>query len=94
MKIALVNSPILIFPGPNVDYILYTYTSKHSWSGVLTQKKIVQINGEETNSFLPITYINPYHAEGYSQLASNYATRDYGCNQSTCSTMPSTTIVT
>ena len=37
---------------------------------------------------------NPYHAEGYSQLVSNYATHDYSHNQSKCSTMPSATIVT
>ena len=37
--------------------------------------------------------LNPYHAEGYSWLVSNYATCNYSHNQSKCSTMPSMTIV-
>ena len=37
--------------------------------------------------------VNPYHAEGYSQLVPNYAKHDYSCNRSKCSTMPSVTIV-
>ena len=37
---------------------------------------------------------SPYHAEGYSRLVANHAKRDYSCDRSKCSTMPSVTIVT
>ena len=37
IKIALTNRPILIFPEYSEPYVLYADTSKHSWSGVLTQ---------------------------------------------------------
>ena len=59
-KIDLTNNSILIFPDSNQHYMLYTDTSKHSWSGVLIQKKVVQINSEDTTSFVPITYIDQY----------------------------------
>ena len=52
-----VNSPILIFPDPNLDYVPNTDASKYSWSGELTQEKVVQINGKDTASFLHIMYI-------------------------------------
>ena len=39
-------------------------------------------------------HLNPYHAERYLQLVSNYAKCDYSRDQSKCSTMPSVTIVT
>ena len=55
---ALKNSAILILSDPNQDYVLNTDASKHSWSGVLTEEKVVQINGKDTTSFLPITDIS------------------------------------
>ena len=39
IKISLMNSPILIFPDPNQNYVLYTDASKHSWQEVLIQDK-------------------------------------------------------
>ena len=47
INIALTNRRILFFLDPNHDYVLFTDTSKHSWSGVLTLKKVVQLSGEE-----------------------------------------------
>ena len=46
------------------------------------------------NHITCIENLNPYHAEGYSWLVSNYATHYYSHDQSKCSTMPSVTIVT
>ena len=46
------------FLDPDQDYIFYTDDSKNSWSGVLTQKKVLKINSEETISLLLITYLS------------------------------------
>ena len=35
-------------------YVFYADASKHSWSAVVTQAKVVQINGKDTNLFLLI----------------------------------------
>ena len=40
------------------DYVPYTDACTHSWAGVITQKKLVQINDEETTSILNIAYIS------------------------------------
>ena len=54
----MTNSPFLIFPDPIQEDILYTEPSKYSWSGILTQKKVIKINAEDITSLLPITYIS------------------------------------
>ena len=58
IEITLTNSPILIFPDPNWDYVLYTDASKHILAGVLNQEKVIQVNGKDTTLLLPITYIS------------------------------------
>ena len=50
-KEVLTNSPILMLPYPNEPYILFTDASKHSCSGVFTQKYITTIKGKDTKSF-------------------------------------------
>ena len=54
IKAALTKSPILIFPDPNVPYILFTDASMHSWSGVLAQEWMLTMKGKDIKSFLPI----------------------------------------
>ena len=64
----------------SVIYFLSSLSSNHGY---------LSVSFVSSSSFL-----NPYHAEGYSQLVSNYATHDYSRDQSKCSIMPSATIVT
>ena len=51
IKITLTKSPIFILPDPNEPYVLFTDSSKHSWSGVPTQERITNINGKDMKSF-------------------------------------------
>ena len=38
LKEALMKEPILKYPDPHEEYILYTDASKYAWAGVLTQE--------------------------------------------------------
>ena len=46
------SEPILQFPAPDKDYVLYTDTSNNAYSGVLCQ---LQDNG---NDIRPVTYFS------------------------------------
>ena len=78
----IIQFPVFIQPYTQQTLILY-------------QLEMVPVPIVDKNSNAQsYTELNPYHAEGYSWLVSNYATCDYSIDQSKCSTMPSTTIVT
>ena len=53
IKHDITNSPVLICPDPNRQYHLFTDTSNHTWSGVLTQTRE---NGKLDITNHPITY--------------------------------------
>ena len=67
------------------------------WICLCSLKDIIKGNMEQRDFYTHKVNgnegLNPYHAKGYSQLVPNYATQDYSCDQSKCSTMPSATIV-
>ncbi len=50
LKQVLQTSPILVYPDPNKEYVLFTHASKHAWAGVLTQ--------DYEGTLHPITYIS------------------------------------
>ena len=39
LKASLMTEPILMYPDPNLPYVLFTDTSKYAWACVLTQEK-------------------------------------------------------
>ena len=46
ITITLRNSAIFVFPTPNQEYALFTYSSKHRWSGVLILERTTTVNGK------------------------------------------------
>ena len=50
LKEIFCNKPILQFPDPNKDYILYTDASNNSYSGVLCQLQ------DNNNDIRPVAY--------------------------------------
>ena len=40
LKHTIVSAPVLIYPEPSKPYILYTYGSKYTWAGILTQTQM------------------------------------------------------
>ena len=43
IKDFITSSPILRYPDPNLPYVLYTDSSKYTWSGILVQKQTVEL---------------------------------------------------
>ena len=56
IKHAIANSSVLIYPDPNKHYHLFTDTSNHTWSGVLTQTRETLRGAWEVRHYLP-----PHH---------------------------------
>ena len=57
IKYVITKSPVLIYPDPNKQYQLFTDTSNHTWSDVLTQtKENLNENGKLDITYHPITY--------------------------------------
>ena len=52
------TGPILIYPDPNLSYVLFTDASKYVWACVLTQEKTNMIEGKEVKLLHPITYMS------------------------------------
>ena len=52
------TEPILIYPDPNLPYVLFTDASKYAWSCVLTQEKTHKIEEKEVKIVHPITYMS------------------------------------
>ena len=52
------TEPILIYPDPNLPYVLFTDASKYAWACVLTQEKTHTFKGKETKILHPITYMS------------------------------------
>ena len=57
-KAAMTNNLILIFPDLDEPYIMFTYASKDSCSGVLTQECTRSVKDKDLKCFLLITYIS------------------------------------
>ena len=52
------TEPILMYPDPNLPYVLFTDTSKYAWACVLTQEKTHTFEEKETRILHPITYMS------------------------------------
>ena len=39
LKASLMTEPILMYPDPNLPYVLFTDTNNYAWACVLTQEK-------------------------------------------------------
>ena len=58
LKEALMKEPILKYPDPHEEYILYTDASKYAWAGVLTQEYQYDRDSGKININHPITYVS------------------------------------
>ena len=58
LKASLMTEPILMYPDPNLPYILFTDASKYAWACVLTQEKTHMVEGKEIKILHPITYMS------------------------------------
>ena len=47
LRSKLKEKPILVYPGPNKPYVLFTDASKYVWSCVLNQEYTHEIDGKE-----------------------------------------------
>ena len=52
------TEPILMYPDPNLPYVLFTDASKYAWACVLTQEKTHTFEEKETRILHPITYMS------------------------------------
>ena len=58
LKTSLMTAPILIYPDPNLPYVLFTDASKYAWACVLTQEKTHKMEEKEVKILHPITYMS------------------------------------
>ena len=58
LKTSLMTDPILTYPDPNLQYVLFTDASKYAWACVLTQEKTHMFEEKETKLLHPITYMS------------------------------------
>ena len=58
LKDTLVSEPILKYPNTSKPYTIFTDASKYGWAGVLTQEHTSVLNGKETTTKHPVTYIS------------------------------------
>ena len=56
LNTSLMTDPILIYPDPNLPYVLFMDASKYAWACVLTQEKTHTLEEKETKLLHPITY--------------------------------------
>ena len=52
------TEPILIYPNPNLSYVLFTDARKYVWACVLTQEKTHTFEEKEIKILHPITYMS------------------------------------
>ena len=57
LKASLMTEPILMYPDPNLPYVLFTDASKYAGAHVLTQEKTHMFDEKEVKILHPITYI-------------------------------------
>ena len=58
LKASLMTEPILTYPDPNLQYVLFTDASKYAWACVLTQGKTHIFEEKEIKILHPITYMS------------------------------------
>ena len=58
LKAILKMEPILMYPDPNLPYVLFTDASKYAWACILTQEKTHMFEEKETRILYPITYMS------------------------------------
>ena len=58
LKQMLTQEPILVYPDPSKQYVLFTDASKYAWSCVLTQEYVYEFDGKEKKILHPITYMS------------------------------------
>ena len=58
LKEALMKEPILKYPDPHEEYILYTDASKYAWAGALTQEYQYDRDSGKISINHPITYVS------------------------------------
>ena len=57
LKEYLTRGPILIYPGPNKEYYLFTDTSKYTWSAIFMQQHSTQSeDGKMHMQLHPVTF--------------------------------------
>ena len=57
LKASLMTKSILMYPDPNLPYVLFTDASKYAWTCVLMQEKTYILEEKEVKILHPITYI-------------------------------------
>ena len=55
---SLMTEPILMYPDPNLSYVLFMDGSKYAWACVLTQEKTHIFEEKEIKILHPITYMS------------------------------------
>ena len=58
LKDTLVSAPILKYHDTSKPYTIFTDASKYGWAGVLTQEHTSVLNGKETTTKHPVTYLS------------------------------------
>ena len=58
LKDTLCSAPVLKYLDISKLYMLYTYTSKYGWAGVLTHKHTSTVNSKEITMNHPVSYIS------------------------------------
>ena len=58
LKEALMKEPILVYPDPELPYILFTDASKYAWAAVLTQAYDYDKKNKEITINHPITFVS------------------------------------
>ena len=52
------TEPVLMYPNPNLSYVLFTNASKYAWACVLTHEETHTFEEKETGILHPITYMS------------------------------------
>ena len=58
LKASLMTESILMYPDPNLPYVLFTDASKYVWACVLTQERTHIFEEKEVKILHPITYMS------------------------------------
>ena len=58
LKDTLVSAPILKYPNTSKPYTIFTDASKYGWARVLMQEHTSVLNGKETTTKHPVTYVS------------------------------------
>ena len=58
LKEYLFKEPILVYPDTRKPYTLYTDANNYTWTEVLTQRYVHEIEGKDKEVYHPVTYLS------------------------------------